>query len=361
MISLLITATFSTSFASAIQKNKIAQITQLIQASDIANNTIRQRNKGKTVQAYTTYTNARNQNEFSKNKIYTSNNKPLKPNKIDTQNNFVWSTYDGYKVRIPKQGRGAITVEKIDHYSFTLSFPNQDETIFTGQGEKIIYNTILYTEYQNNTDVVVETYEDSIRVLTVLNNADTPTKYRYKIHIPRKGKIKKLQDGGIIILDQNETLFGGFTPPLAIDKKGRKIPTHYEIKGDELIQVIDHLNVNVTYPIVAGSYGGTNLIHHANWMREYILGQWRWILDVHPTQWANIYSNNYLIGVYGAEELVRETKIYTNAQGLKDQYICKQKYTNYRDTFYRFYLNEWRPYIGYDATVKDKCNPEINN
>jgi len=351
MISLCITATFSTLFASTIQKNKIAQITQLIQSSDTAEHTINQKKRDKTVQAYTTYNNARNLNRSSTKNIYTSNsNMPSKPNRdiyIDTKNAFILQLIGKYRISVPKQGRGEISIEEKYHDAFTLSFPNQDETIFTGQGKQIAYNTILY--------------KDTLRVLTVLNNADTPTKYRYKIHIPTEGKLIKLKDGGILILDKNETLFGGFTPPSAIDKKGKKIPTHYEIQGDELIQVIEHLSVNVTYPIIAGSYAARGLIHKAKWQRGYILGQWRWVLSIGLTKWGQVYSGNSLIGVYGFDEVVRGTKIYTNREGLKDQFICKQKYANYRDSHKKYYLNEWRPHIGYEATVQDKCNPSLNN
>ena len=43
------------------------------------------------------------------------------------------------------------------------------------------------------------------------------------------------------------------------------LTTHYEARGNKLMQVVEHLNINVAYPAVADPYYGTDMIKKAFW------------------------------------------------------------------------------------------------
>jgi len=276
-----------------------------------------------------------------------------------------------YNITVPTTATGLIKLQK-SHYNnsimarakhdkdrntqFTISLPNQNESTFTGKAKVASDNSIVYANYQENTDVVVQAFKDSIRVLTVLNDADAPTEYRYKINIPADGKVKKTKNGGILIFDKNNKLFGGFAPPWAVDKNGEKIPTHYEIEDNELIQIVNHLNVNATYPIVADPYGGYNLIWGGSWRWEKKDNVWGWVLYAFPTNWARRFGGNYWVGVYGFNELYNKGWIDLNYAGMRDQFICHHQYAYWRKGAY--HLEEWRPNVGYWHTVAALCNPK---
>lgn len=288
---------------------------------------------------------------------------------LKTKTNFSLNN-DKYKITIPNTATGEIKLQKIQYKAyiqtttqtkssnnaFTLSLPNQQETTFLGKAKIASDNSIVYADYQNNIDVVVQAFEGSVRVLTILNDADAPTEYRYKINIPTGGKIQKLKDGGILIFDSNKKLFGGFAPPWAVDKNGQKIPTHYNIDGTELIQVVDHLSVNSSYPIIADPYGGADLIWGGSWRWERKDNAWGWVLYAFPTNWARRFGGNYWVGVYGYDELYNKDWIDLNYSGMRDQFICHHQFAYWRSGAY--HLEEWRPNVGYASTVEALCNPK---
>ncbi|MEN9911972.1 MAG: hypothetical protein RI956_416 [Pseudomonadota bacterium] len=145
--------------------------------------------------------------------------------------------------------------------------------------------SVIYIDRQGITDMVVQSFEDSARVLTVLNNINSPVEYIYTVNIPVGGQILKMPNGAIVIFDKSTNLVGGFAPPWAVDAEGKKIPTHYEIRGNTVVQIINHINAAIKYPVVADPWFGSNLIDRATWApvdsnNGFI------ILNVYPTYWA---------------------------------------------------------------------------
>ena len=51
----------------------------------------------------------------------------------------------------------------------------------------------------------------------------------------------------------------------AVDAEGKKIPTHYKIRGNTVVQIINHINAAIKYPVVADPWFGSNLIDRATW------------------------------------------------------------------------------------------------
>ncbi len=73
--------------------------------------------------------------------------------------------------------------------------------------------SVVYPEYQQDTDIAVQPFDDSVRILTVLNGTDSPSEYAYQVNLPTGGKIEKLENGGVFVLDPLGNLVGGFAPP----------------------------------------------------------------------------------------------------------------------------------------------------
>ena len=293
--------------------------------------------------------------------------------KVKKVNDTFIAKSDKYTIAVPLTSTGNIILKetipkafkksKKNTYKFMISLPNKENSTFSGKAKVAKENSIVYKDYQENTDIVVQALKKgSIRILTILNDADAPTKFRYKVAVPKGGIMKKLKNGAIAIIDANKNFKGGFAPPWAVDKKGQKIPTHYEIENDKLIQIVEHLNINTIYPVVADPYRGHDLIDTWEW--EYVRNNRGrhyfndWILNVHTTYWARVYGGDYYRGLVGWNELyskAHSSGLRYNLISMRNQYICHAVYAFWMPREY--HLEEWRPVISWKATKDAKCNP----
>lgn len=339
---------------------KIEQISKLIQSSDIHRNKNEQNKLQKTIKSYSGHINTNVMSKASPN----ISNMMSKPTMVQKINDTFRAKSDKYTITIPTTSTGSIMLkEKLpkaskkaaslqsNPYNFGFSLPNQGSNTFSGKAKVSNDHSVIYREYQEDTDVAVQAYKDSARILTIINGVNAPTEFTYDVKVPSGGRLKKVKDGGVFVLDKNEKMVGGFAPVWAVDKKGKDIPTHFEIRGDMLIQVVEHLSVNATYPVVADPYGGHRLIWSARWRHQSGRG---WKLSVSPTGWARWY-NNYTAAYAAWQELVDSDMIFYNFYGMRDQYVCHHRFAWMRPGTYN--LEEWRPNVGYDATVRAHCNP----
>lgn len=92
---------------------------------------------------------------------------------------------------------------------------------------------------------------DGVQMLTTIASADAPTSFSYPIEIPRGGTIALAQDGSAMVADKSGNPLISTDAPWAVDANGVPVPTHYEVEGTDLIQVVDHEAGDYTYPIVA--------------------------------------------------------------------------------------------------------------
>jgi hypothetical protein len=151
----------------------------------------------------------------------------------------------------------------------------------------------------------------------------------------------------------------GFTPPWAIDKNGKKIPTHYEIRENNVVQVVEHLGEDTSYPVVADPWLFIDLISTSVWDKSIPTKP---ILRVTPTAWARslaFSSSSYLVGSAGWDELyTKQTGLGVNYSGMRNQYICHQQVVAVvQPTKPTWNLDQWRLDVGYVATVNAQCNP----
>jgi len=277
---------------------------------------------------------------------------------IKTKNlTLKFPTTNDRRIKIHKSYKNTKSAEAIKtDFSFEVSLPNFDEQFVTGVNAKLSRdNSVVYKNYQKGVDVVVQSFENSMRILTVLKDKNAPSEYVYEVDMPAGGElIHNEEHGSVIILDSDGNFIGGFAPTWAIDNDGNEIPTHWEVSGNHLIQVVDHIDSNPSYPVVADPYLGFDMISSASWTNPTV----GWILKVTPTGWARSSGGGYIPGVYGWDELYDKYKdlgLNTNLGGMKDQYICHQQIAFLKSTYN---LDEWRPDVSYPATLAALCNPE---
>lgn len=101
-------------------------------------------------------------------------------------------------------------------------------------------------------DVVTTAKETgAVQIATVLDGPDAPTAYDYVYDLPEGAALEADGAGGALIVDDYGIPLGHVAAPWAYDSTGAAIPTHYEILGSTLRQVVEHRTAGVSYPVVA--------------------------------------------------------------------------------------------------------------
>ncbi len=117
-------------------------------------------------------------------------------------------------------------------------------------------STIAYEG--DDTQTVVQPFSNGLRISTVLENSDAPTRYTYEL--PADVTPRLYTDGSAIL----ESTFGDTGPdgesitlsygmvgaPWATDANGTPVATHYEVSEGALIQVVETTSTTA-YPVVA--------------------------------------------------------------------------------------------------------------
>ncbi|WP_245993465.1 DUF2599 domain-containing protein [Xylanimonas allomyrinae] len=227
---------------------------------------------------------------------------------------------------------------------------------------------------QGSTDATVQPTEDGMRIHTVISDASAPTRFVHDVTLSPGLRLVMMSDipvdnaegalmheagepSGVLFLDAEDHVVGGFSSPWAKDANGMDVPTHYEIQDGALVQYVDHMGSDVAYPVVADPYLGFSLISSASWTK-YAEGR---TLKVTPTGWSRANAGSYLAGVSGWDELYSKYKnsgLNTNLDGMRDQYICHQQIVALRSPGKSTWnLDEWRPDVSYVQTVNSSCNP----
>ena len=269
---------------------------------------------------------------------------------------FIPSSND-QRLKVYKSDDNALSTFAKRASIFEIGLPNHDEKYFYGKSKVALDNSIIYPDYDEETDVAVQVFNDAARILTILNGKNAPSEFSYEIVLPAGVElVKDEESGALIILDSEDKFMGGFAPPWAIDSDGKEVPTHFDIQGNHLIQVIDHTDSNINYPVVADPWMGWDLIESAYW--DYRSPGMT--LFVSPTWLARAWGGYYFMGIHSWNEVYFKYRtlnnflLLDNYWGMRDQHICHQQHAWFKPTWN---LDVWRPDVSYFQTVIALCNP----
>lgn len=100
----------------------------------------------------------------------------------------------------------------------------------------------------------------SVQVATVITSPDAPTNYEYSLTVP-DGASLALESGGVVIVrDALGGYLAGILPAWAKDANESSVPTHYEVEGNVITQVVEHnIDSTIAYPVVADPWLGIDL------------------------------------------------------------------------------------------------------
>lgn len=158
----------------------------------------------------------------------------------------------GTKSRVPKDGLDGVTVTGASGETFTIKLPIDE----TNSAATIFENLATYEGGMQDTTVGVQvTSEGDPRLLVIIDSSEAPSTFDFPIGLLEDSHLHKLASGEVAIVNPNGVILGAFQVPFAVDADGRSVPTHFEVSGHTLVQVVDHeSSSNFTYPIVADPY-----------------------------------------------------------------------------------------------------------
>lgn len=283
----------------------------------------------------------------------------------DTPGDAVTPLADDGTTLTGDSGTTAVEVPKDDGGSVSLSSADDPDKVSVGlpggDGSDAVVasdGTVTYQDSLPSTDVAVQPLEDSVRLSTVIQDGDAPTTFTYPVDLPDGATMAVQDDGSVVITKSDGSLGGGFAAPWAKDANGVDVPTHYEVQGDDLVQVVEHTTTpGVAYPVVADPWLWRDLIHSATWTYHTGYG---WTLKVTPTDWQRFWSG--VAPAYaGWNELYskyRNRGLNTNLGSMENQYVCHVLIVNtIAPNKATWDLDEWRPNVGLTDTINHKCNP----
>jgi hypothetical protein len=194
------------------------------------------------------------------------------------------SKYESSEVRLPKSTADSIEFLTSKGARFGIRLPFSASAAVPAQ---IASGIIAYENKNATVTVPIAKTDGSLQLTTVIENPEAPSNYEYQFTLPKGSKIVELGEG-VALMDGLKFL-GAIAAPWAKDAKGRDVPTHYEVAGTTVTQVVEHLSERFEYPIVADPWLGFNLfsaVYIAPWVYK---SQPVVNLNLSPWGWA-VYS-----------------------------------------------------------------------
>ena len=117
-----------------------------------------------------------------------------------------------------------------------------DNKAVLGENDMAIYRGTNY-------DIALDATDDGFASYIVVLNENAPTDYEFGVELPSGYKLSEDGSNGIEILDEENEIVGEITAPWAVDSNGDSVPTVFKLRGDALVQTLQHSGSS--YPVVA--------------------------------------------------------------------------------------------------------------
>ncbi len=111
--------------------------------------------------------------------------------------------------------------------------------------------THVYDGQHDDSRIAVQPTADGVRAAIAIDSADAPERYPFELGGDAERLVLDEQDGSVWVFGNGKQPLGHFESPWAYDAEGRTVPTHYEVNGTTLTQVVEHKAGDFTYGIAA--------------------------------------------------------------------------------------------------------------
>ena len=235
------------------------------------------------------------------------------------------------QITLPKDAAKTIEVDSKDRSDISVSLPFAE----TAASAQVVADRVVYDNQNGSKTVPVPRGDGSMQINTVIESPSAPTAYPYTFSVPGTAEVRE-EGGTILFLDQDGKMLGGLAPAWAKDANGNSVPTHYEVSGTAVTQVIEH-GEGSAYPIVADPWWDDMLFKDFTdsrepyyngqpvysamltpWGRSVYIGEFR---RIPPTPGSTLFGNT-IIRTYGWDEWKTYLVGPDPADTLKQQYDC---------------------------------------
>jgi hypothetical protein len=179
---------------------------------------------------------------------------------------------------------------------------------------------VSYDNNNGSSTVAVLKADTSVQINTVIRNAAAPTRYSYTLQAPNDATSAVQADGSIAVTDSAGALIGGISPAWAVDASGTPVPTHYELSGEQVTQVVD-TGATTAFPVVADPWLGKALVKKVKWSYAYKNDP---RLMVFPTGWGRTWAGTPTWAAHWSEVLSKtpDHKARAKTTDMANQYFC---------------------------------------
>ncbi|AND16828.1 DUF2599 domain-containing protein [Rathayibacter tritici] len=212
---------------------------------------------------------------------------------------------------------------------------------------------------RNSTSTVAVTHTDgSVAVNTVIGSSSAPHASSDNLDLPVGSSLHANDSGTVSVLDAVGFWSGGVKAAWARDANGTSIPTHYDIAGTTLTQIVDLSQPGIAFPLVADSWFGQDLIDHVTWVQG----------DPQRGPTAQVYPTDYgrdqlAVGpdaneAAWGEALEKGDRSRLDHNNLHDQFSCRFLGRTSIAGKESWNLDSNRPDVGLAATIAASCTPQ---
>lgn len=162
-------------------------------------------------------------------------------------------TNDDQTVSIKENPDGLLSVE-MPQEALGINLPVEHSGMNESSGNS---EPISWEDGDGVTFTPLVTPEGDVQINTIIPDADAPQRYAYDLNIPDYSSVEE-HGGAPLFLDADGNMIAGLAPAWAVDATGRSIPTHFEIEGKTVTQVVEFTE-GTQFPVVADPFLGKNL------------------------------------------------------------------------------------------------------
>lgn len=158
------------------------------------------------------------------------------------------STADGVKVKVPVDATDGVQAT-LPGGSVSIGLPFAEQA--TDATASPLPGVVVYDNNNGSSTVPVVRADGAVQISTVIENANAPKRYDYPLTLPEGQQARLLTDGSVVVGSEDAESASAFIPaPWARDAAGAAVPTHYELSGSTLTQVVD-VTATTDFPVVA--------------------------------------------------------------------------------------------------------------
>lgn len=144
-------------------------------------------------------------------------------------------------------------------------------------------------EYSDGSSISPLVKKDgSVQFVSYIPNEEASHSFTYSLKLPRTMHLNLDPDSNLIYINNDQGDYvGGLAPAWATDANGKSVKTHYQMVGNDVIQVVDKTQLDIAYPVIADPWLGFDLIFRSFWAAALSPpNAYAPTLAVYPTDWG---------------------------------------------------------------------------